>query len=73
MTNAPAAQTRTMMKSKAPKESKMGRLKKTRPNRTGTAARKSARATGVSGVDLYARDDQGKWKWVQVTRPAAKT
>lgn len=30
-------------------------------------------ATGVSGVDLYARDDQGKWKWVQVTRPGAKT
>jgi hypothetical protein len=26
-------------------------------------------ATGVSGVDLYARDDQGKWKWVQVVRP----
>ncbi len=27
-------------------------------------------ATGVSGVDLYARDDNGKWKWVQVTKPA---
>ncbi len=27
-------------------------------------------ATGVSGVDLYARDADGKWKWVQVTRPA---
>lgn len=27
-------------------------------------------ATGVSGVDLYARDDQGKWRWVQVTRPS---
>lgn len=28
-------------------------------------------ATGVSGVDLYARDEQdgGKWKWVQVTKP----
>jgi hypothetical protein len=28
-------------------------------------------ATGVSGVDLYARDesDAGNWKWVQVTRP----
>ena len=25
-------------------------------------------ATGVSGVDLYARDTDGKWKWVQVTR-----
>jgi hypothetical protein len=31
-------------------------------------------ATGVSGVDLYARDeaDGGKWKWVNVTRPAAR-
>ena len=28
-------------------------------------------ATGVSGVDLYARDTDGKWKWVQVTKPAA--
>lgn len=27
-------------------------------------------ATGVSGVDLYARDTDGKWKWVQVTKPA---
>ncbi len=31
-------------------------------------------ATGVSGVDLYALDSDGKWKWVDVTRPkAAKT
>ncbi|MCC6511269.1 MAG: SGNH/GDSL hydrolase family protein [Pirellulaceae bacterium] len=29
-------------------------------------------ATGVSGVDLYARDEAGKWKWVQVTRPAVQ-
>jgi hypothetical protein len=29
-------------------------------------------ATGVSGVDFYARDDAGKWRWVQVTRPAAQ-
>lgn len=29
-------------------------------------------ATGVSGVDLYARDTDGKWKWVQVTRPATQ-
>ena len=29
-------------------------------------------ATGVSGLDLYARDDSGKWKWVQVTRPTAQ-
>lgn len=30
-------------------------------------------ATGVSGIDLYARDPAGRWKWVQVTRPAAQT
>ena len=30
-------------------------------------------ATGVSGVDLYARDDEGNWRWVQVTKPAAQT
>lgn len=29
-------------------------------------------ATGVSGVDLYARDKQGQWRWVQVTRPTGK-
>jgi hypothetical protein len=29
-------------------------------------------ATGVSGVDLYARDAAGKWRWVQVTRPAVQ-
>lgn len=31
-------------------------------------------ATGVSGVDLYARDEQdgGKWKWVQVSKPAGQ-
>ncbi|MGI9472672.1 MAG: SGNH/GDSL hydrolase family protein [Rubripirellula sp.] len=27
-------------------------------------------ATGVSGVDLYARDADGQWRWVQVTRPS---
>ncbi|MEO1524351.1 MAG: SGNH/GDSL hydrolase family protein [Planctomycetota bacterium] len=26
-------------------------------------------ATGVSGIDLYARDAEGRWRWVQVTRP----
>lgn len=26
-------------------------------------------ATGVSGVDLYARDDEGHWRWVSVTKP----
>jgi hypothetical protein len=29
-------------------------------------------ATGASGVDLYARDDRGRWRWVNVTRPAQK-
>ncbi len=29
-------------------------------------------ATGVSGVDLYARDPSGAWRWVQVTKPAAQ-
>jgi len=29
-------------------------------------------ATGVSGVDLYARDDEGNWRWVQVSRPTVK-
>lgn len=26
-------------------------------------------ATGVSGLDLYARDERGKWRWVFVTKP----
>ncbi|MBL9190557.1 MAG: SGNH/GDSL hydrolase family protein [Opitutaceae bacterium] len=26
-------------------------------------------AIGASGLDLYARDDAGKWRWVGVTRP----
>lgn len=30
-------------------------------------------ATGVSGVDLYARDDKNVWRWVNVTMPASKT
>jgi lysophospholipase L1-like esterase len=29
-------------------------------------------ATGVSGVDLYARDEHGTWRWVQVTRPESQ-
>lgn len=29
-------------------------------------------AIGKSGLDLYARDDTGKWRWVGVTRPAAR-
>lgn len=27
-------------------------------------------AIGASGIDLYARDPAGKWRWVGVTRPA---
>lgn len=30
-------------------------------------------ATGVSGVDLYARDAHGTWRWVQVARPATQS
>lgn len=29
-------------------------------------------ATGVSGIDLYARDKDGNWRWVQVTRPTSQ-
>ena len=29
-------------------------------------------AIGASGLDLYARDSRGAWRWVGVTRPAAK-
>ncbi|MBN2577922.1 MAG: SGNH/GDSL hydrolase family protein [Pirellulales bacterium] len=29
-------------------------------------------ATGVSGVDLYARDANGRWKWVSVTMPGSQ-
>ncbi len=29
--------------------------------------------TGVSGVDLYAQDDQGTWRWLGVSRPSAQT
>ncbi|MCG8649114.1 MAG: SGNH/GDSL hydrolase family protein, partial [Pirellulales bacterium] len=29
-------------------------------------------ATGVSGVDLYARDEDGRWRWVQVSRPSSQ-
>lgn len=29
-------------------------------------------ATGVSGIDLYARDEKGKWRWVMVNRPDAQ-
>jgi hypothetical protein len=29
-------------------------------------------AIGASGIDLYARDNAGKWRWVGVTRPDKK-
>ena len=29
--------------------------------------------TGVSGLDLYAQDDQGRWRWLGVSRPSAQT
>jgi len=29
-------------------------------------------ATGVSGLDLYAQDDAGRWRWLGVARPAAQ-
>jgi hypothetical protein len=30
-------------------------------------------ATGVSGLDLYAKDDRGRWRWVAVAQPKEKT
>lgn len=30
-------------------------------------------ATGVSGVDLYATDENGRWRWMSVSRPTAQT
>jgi lysophospholipase L1-like esterase len=30
-------------------------------------------ATGVSGMDLYAEDNEGRWGWVAVTRPTSQT
>ena len=29
-------------------------------------------ATGVSGLDLYARDERGRWRWVAVTKPTRR-
>jgi lysophospholipase L1-like esterase len=29
-------------------------------------------ATGVSGLDLYAQDEQGKWRWLAVVRPTSQ-
>ncbi len=30
-------------------------------------------ATGVSGVDLYAENDEGEWRWLSVSRPTQQT
>lgn len=30
-------------------------------------------ATGVSGLDLYVRDDEGKWRWLACGRPTRQT
>lgn len=30
-------------------------------------------ATGVSGLDLYARNEKGAWRWVYMTKPEAQT
>ena len=30
-------------------------------------------ATGVSGVDLYAQDDEGRWRWLAVAQPTSKS
>lgn len=37
--------------------------------RGGSLALPHMPATGVSGLDLYARDDQGRWRWVANGRP----
>lgn len=40
---------------------------------SGNVAMAHMPATGVSGVDLYARDAESNWRWVQVTRPSRQT
>ena len=40
--------------------------------RTERLAGANMTAIGASGIDLYARDDTGKWRWVGVTRPDKK-
>ena len=40
--------------------------------RTERLAGANMTAIGASGIDLYARDDAGKWRWVGVTRPDRK-
>lgn len=40
--------------------------------RTERLAGPNMTAIGASGIDLYARDNSGNWKWVGVTRPGKK-
>jgi hypothetical protein len=40
--------------------------------RTERLAGANMTAIGASGIDLYARDETGKWRWVGVTRPDKK-
>lgn len=39
---------------------------------TGNLAKTHMTAVGVSGVDLYAKDPDGVWRWVAANRPASK-
>ena len=34
-----------------------------------TSSRLGMPPSGVSGLDLYARDSQGKWRWAAATKP----
>lgn len=40
--------------------------------RSGSLALPHMPATGVSGVDLYGRNEQGKWGWIGISRPGAQ-
>lgn len=40
--------------------------------RSSTLAMHHMPSTGVSGVDLYAKDDKGQWRWVGAGRPKTK-
>lgn len=40
--------------------------------RSGNLAMPHMPATGVSGVDLYGRNEEGKWGWIGVSRPGAQ-
>lgn len=40
--------------------------------RSGRLALPHMPATGVSGVDLYGRDDAGRWRWVAASKPQSQ-